>query len=156
MGSDLQAECDSFHHVRTTRGFLGNRKYLRSPFRGGLRQAPCVNLPEIGTKGLCIFGESPLTALLIPLMPIGNSAPISIDRLAPPTASCSLDSPHRRRTRPSTSLFRSTEGRRRPESCSSFESSEEAHSEFTIVVLCCLTKGSLAMLCVGALRPRWR
>ena len=63
-----------------------------------------------------------------------NSAPISIVKRAPLTASCSLVSPHRKRTKSSPSLFRSTEGRRSPESGTSFRSSEEPHAGLTAVV----------------------
>ena len=73
------------------------------------------------------------------VVPIGNSAQISIVRRAPPTASPSLVSPHQRRPKPSPSLFRSTEERRSPESCSSFQSSEVPDAGFTTVVLGCLT-----------------
>jgi hypothetical protein len=68
-----------------------------------------------------------------------KSAPISIVRRAPPTASSSLVSPHRRRAKPSPSLFRSTEERRRSEFCRSFRSSEERHAGFTTFVLGCLS-----------------
>ncbi len=43
-----------------------------------------------------------------PMVPIGSSAPISIVKRAPPRASCSLVSPHRKRTKPYPSLFCST------------------------------------------------
>ena len=50
-----------------------------------------------------------------------------------------LVSPHRKRTKPSPSLFRSTEERRSPESCSSFRSREQQRARFTTVVLGCRT-----------------
>ena len=43
------------------------------------------------------------------------------------------------RTKPSPSLFRSTEERRSPESCSSFRSREQPHAGFITVVLGCRT-----------------
>ena len=79
------------------------------------------------------------SARIARMIPIGISAPISIVRRAPPTASPSLVSPHQRRPKPSPSLFLSTEERRSPESCSSLRSSEEPHAGFTTVVLGCLT-----------------
>jgi len=81
----------------------------------------------------------PLREMCSRMIPIGNSAPISIVRRAPPTVSPSLVSPHRRRAKPYPSVFRSTEERRSPESCSSFRSSEEPHGGFTTIVLGCLT-----------------
>jgi hypothetical protein len=91
------------------------------------------------------------------LGPIGESAPISIVRRAPPTASCSLVSPHRKRTKPSLSLFRSTEERRSPESCSSFRSREQTYAGFTTVVLGSRTRATLGALPLGSLRARlWR
>jgi hypothetical protein len=75
--------------------------------------------------------------------PIGTSAPISIVRRAPPTASCSSVSPQRKRTKPSPSLFHSTEERRGPGSCSSFRSREQPHAGFTTVVLGCRTWATL-------------
>jgi hypothetical protein len=77
------------------------------------------------------------------MIPIGNSAPISIVRRAPPTASCSWVSPQRKRTKPSPSLFRSTEERRSPGSCSSFRSREQPHAGITTVVLGCRTWATL-------------
>ena len=74
---------------------------------------------------------------------IGNSAPVSIIRRAPPSASCSLVSPQRKRTKPSPCLFHSTEERRSPESCSSFRSREQPHVGFTTVVLGCRTWATL-------------
>jgi hypothetical protein len=71
------------------------------------------------------------------MIPIANPAPISIVRRAPPTAFCSSVSLQRKRTKPSPSLFRSTEEQRSPESCSSFRSREEPHAGFTTVVLGC-------------------
>ncbi len=84
--------------------------------------------------------------------PIGKSAPISIVRRAPPTASCSLVSPHRKRTKPSPSLFRSTEERRTAEACSSFRSREQPHAGLTTVVLGRQTSASLKVLPLGSLR----
>jgi hypothetical protein len=75
----------------------------------------------------------------IGLRPIGNSAPVSIGRRAPPSVSPSSVSSHRRRTKPSPSLSGSTEERRGPETCSSFRSREEPDAAFTTVVLGWLT-----------------
>ena len=69
-----------------------------------------------------------------------------------------LVSPHRKRTKPSPSLFRSTEERRSPESCSSFRSREQPRAEVITVVLGCRTWATFrgCSLSVPSAAKLWR
>jgi hypothetical protein len=78
--------------------------------------------------------------------------PISIVRRAPPAVSHSLVSSNPRRTKQFSSLSRSTNERRSPESCSSFRSSEETHAGFATVALGGLRRARLGVLPVGSSR----
>jgi len=76
-------------------------------------------------------------------IPTVKREPVAVVRRAPPTESPPLVSSHPRRTKPSSSMSRSTKERRNPESCSSFRSIEEPHAGFATVVLGRLTWASL-------------
>jgi hypothetical protein len=146
-------------NTRNAKSFDESRDRFEESPRGCLREfSLCVRAGKPGGGSLELPDDAKLSRCQFGVergqsrQPIGNVAPVSIIRRAPPSAYCSLVSPQRNRTKPSPCLFRSSEERRSPKSCSSFRSSEEPHAGFTTVVLGSLTLASFGVLPAGCLR----